>query len=526
MAKFSGTKTPTRRPAGPTTTTGPTPTHEGGAGHVLDVKSELFLLAVTNMVNEATFYESAGKRDARFASLVRSAATADPDWTRGLIGWLRSAGNMRSAPVVAACEYVAAGGPNGRRVIASACQRPDEPGEVLGYWLAVHGRPIPKPVKRGLGDAARRLYSEKGALKYDTASHGVRWGDVIDLCHVKPKGAWQSDLFRYCLDRRHNRADLVVPSSLRTIAAAKEMDAMSAEQRKALLADRGSEALADAGYTWERLSSSGSMDRAAWESVIPSMGYMARLRNLRNFEQARIGAKYQADVIASLVDPEQVARSRQFPFRFWTAFRELDAAGSLAYQAALEQALDLAAGNVPAFDGRTLVMVDTSASMGNPLSARSSVTLAEVGAMFGATVAKRSNAELWAYANTTYRVQLGLTIQATTRQVHREIGRVGHGTNTWPSVRDAMADAQRRGEPFTRVVVFSDMQDHHSWGGGQPPTGIPVYVWDLAGYGRANLSTSTAGHYLLGGFSDAAFRLVPLLEAGRSAAWPWEQAEG
>src|SRR3954454_23405257 len=34
-------------------------THEGGPAYVRDVKGELFLLAVTNMVGEDTFYEAA-----------------------------------------------------------------------------------------------------------------------------------------------------------------------------------------------------------------------------------------------------------------------------------------------------------------------------------------------------------------------------------------------------------------------------------------------------------------------------------
>src|SRR4051794_26873352 len=41
-------------------------THEGGPAYSRDVKGELFLLAVTNMVGEDTFYESAGARDERF----------------------------------------------------------------------------------------------------------------------------------------------------------------------------------------------------------------------------------------------------------------------------------------------------------------------------------------------------------------------------------------------------------------------------------------------------------------------------
>ena len=65
-------------------------TYEGASGYARDAKSELFLLAVSNMVGENTFYEAAGQRDARFAALVRALAVTDPDWTARLIGWLRN----------------------------------------------------------------------------------------------------------------------------------------------------------------------------------------------------------------------------------------------------------------------------------------------------------------------------------------------------------------------------------------------------------------------------------------------------
>ena len=41
-------------------------TGEGAPGFARDAKSELFLLAVSNMVSEKAFYESAQDRDERF----------------------------------------------------------------------------------------------------------------------------------------------------------------------------------------------------------------------------------------------------------------------------------------------------------------------------------------------------------------------------------------------------------------------------------------------------------------------------
>ena len=64
-------------------------------------------------------------------------------------------------------------------MVAAALQRADEPGEALAYWTSRYGRAIPKPVKRGIADAARRLYTQFTLLRYDTGSHGFRFADLM-----------------------------------------------------------------------------------------------------------------------------------------------------------------------------------------------------------------------------------------------------------------------------------------------------------------------------------------------------------
>jgi hypothetical protein len=258
VTKFNVTDHRAARGTSPITATGPALTHEGGVGYARDLKSELLLLAVSNMVGEDSYYEKAGDRDARYVDLVRRAAVADPVWTAGLLGWLRTEGNMRSASLVGAAEFVkarldadraeaTAGYPRqhprqraaedsglNRKVIASVLQRADEPGEMLAYWMSHHGRNIPKPVKRGVADAFVRLANEYNLLKYDTASHGLRFGDVLELTHPSPGPLWQGDLFRHALDRRHGRNE-EIPEGLRAVRARDELIALPPTDRHAFM---------------------------------------------------------------------------------------------------------------------------------------------------------------------------------------------------------------------------------------------------------------------------------------------------
>src|SRR3954463_335029 len=211
-------------------------THEGGPAYSRDVKGELFLLAVTNMVGEATFYESAGARGERFRTLVHPATQEDADWVARFVPWLRGVANMRSASVVAAVEYVRAGGPFGRAVVASALQRADEPAEALAYFTSRYGRALPQPLKRGVADAARRLYGERAALKYDGLSRAWRMADVVELTHAKPRDEAQSALFRWLLDRRHDRADAASPAPMLSMLRARaELEALAVDERRALV---------------------------------------------------------------------------------------------------------------------------------------------------------------------------------------------------------------------------------------------------------------------------------------------------
>ncbi|CCK30974.1 TROVE domain-containing protein [Streptomyces davaonensis JCM 4913] len=500
-------------------------TYEGGRGRERDARSELFLLAVANFVSQQTFYESGDARDDRFQKLVRELAVTDPEWTAGLLGWLRGEGNLRTAAVVGAAEYVKARldagvteGPSNRRVVDSVLQRPDEPGELLAYWTATYGRNVPKPVKRGIADAVRRLYSGKSLLKYDTASKGYRFGDILNLVHAAPDPAksWQGELFQYALDRRHNPDTAVPPASNRTLVAHRELMALPVEERRAVVtSDGGAERLAAAGMTWEALAGwlQGPMDKAAWEAVIPSMGPMALVRNLRNFDEAGVSDEVAAQVADRISDPAEVARSRQFPFRYLAAYQH---APSLRWSYPLERALGHSLANVPALPGRTLVLVDRSGSMFySRLSDRSELNRADAAAIFGTALALRAaDADLVEFGTTSRRLTFGKG--ESVLKVLERFGDLG-GTDTTSAVR-----AHYRGQD--RVLIVTDEQYAFNRHGGpteQIPADIPVYTWNLAGYRAGHGPSGVPNRHTFGGLSDAAFRMVPLLESARDADWPW-----
>jgi hypothetical protein len=487
-----------------------TVTFEGAPGVEFKAKGELFLLAVTNMVGEDRFYESANTRDNRYVDLIRKVAVSDPAWIAGFIPFLRNEMNMRSASMVMAVEAAKAmvekGVPGGRQLIALGMSRADEPAEALGYWISNYGRKMPSAIKRGIADAANNLYNEYSAIKYDSSGSNVRMADVISLTHPAPVGS-QSNLFRYLLDSRYgNVADSY--EGLDMVNRYRELWRVPQADRVALLNDP--EFFKGSGFTWESVSSwAGKMDAEVWEAIIPHMGYMALIRNLRNFEQAGVAAKVMKEVAARISDPEAVAKSRQFPYRMLSAYL---AAGSGKFDSALEEALDYSCYNVPVFDGKTLVLVDTSGSMGNFVSAKSSVQCAQVAFLFGAAVIKKSGGRLVQFADESKAVKFNKGDSVLRLVTNISYGAVGHGTNFKGAIESYLDDS------YKRLVIFSDMQTATA-----PPIGFKgiTYAFDLGGYGRTPFTSKHDRVFHLGGFSDAVFKLIPLIERGNDS-WPWE----
>jgi hypothetical protein len=537
-------------------------TYEGAPGYAMDTRGELFTLGVSLMAGEKTFYESADARNARFISLVHETTKWHPMWTADFLHWLRTEANIRTASIIGGAEFVRAWGElrcdpdcdnpvnywsasgdgwacglhrttgmvmvRPRTVVDSVLQRADETKEITAYWLENYGRAMPMPLKRGIADAVIRMGTERNAIKYASGEGAIALSDVINLTHPGDRrasaqhlrGEWQGDLFGY-LTKLPYEPGIEIPASLGMLTRRQALMAVPVAQRRAAV---NTEALDAAGITWEALAGwlQGPMTAKEWEAVIPVMGYMARLRNLRNFDEAGVSDAVAQGLCAQLADPTAVAASRQFPYRFLSAYR---AAPSDRWAHALGRALDTAVHNIPALDGRTLILCDTSSSMRYPLSDKSVLQRVDAAALFAVALAHRcgfGNVDLIGYATGHFHhsLQLGGSVLKQCERFTARIGEVGMGTNTWHAVRNTFVDPYRVGG-HNRVIIFTDEQCHDAPENAVPGH-VPVYTFNLGGYRLSGHGLSgQSNRHTLAGLTDATFRQIPLLESGRNGAWPW-----
>lgn len=481
----------------------------GEKAYKRSAKVELVNAVLTSFI-ENTYYEKKDKRVERISELVEKVAKTDPAFVAKLAIFARDEFNMRSSTHVLLGELakVHRGDNLVGRAIYKAAIRPDDLVEIMAYV----GKPVRSQVKRGVARALTKFDSYQLA-KYRGTNHTMKLVDIVNL--VRPK---HTDAIGKLVHDKLRNTD-----------------------------------------TWESKVSAAKGDTKkvtqAWHDLFDTnrASYMAVLKNLRNIAETNDNEliKKAADFIS---DPVRVKTSRQFPFRFLSAYEALsglrdkkrstitfenDTDGAALLKKAVEKALNVSIENLPIYDGKTVILADNSGSMrgdyggSSAVSAHSSRTTANIANLFASLY--------WMRANNTYVGVFGDRL--LTPEMNRKKGVFENYKAVDEKARDVgfateqglftfFEDALRDKVKIDRVFIFSDMQiGKNSWYGKsyEQTSGnfnqlfkqykafnpdVKVYSIDLRGYGTTVFSD---GIYEFSGFSDKLFEIVELAEQDRDA---------
>ncbi|MCC3159879.1 TROVE domain-containing protein [Hymenobacter sp. 15J16-1T3B] len=491
--------------------------HEGAAAFTLTPQLELYAAVATAGLSDQ-FYETADTRLQRLRQLIRQ---NEPRFVAQLAVYAREQLYLRTVPLVLAVELaqVHRGDNLVSRLVARVVQRADEITELLAFYAVANQRQGPKTLNRlskqlqkGLALAFNRFDGYQLA-KYDRAGQ-VRLRDALFLVHPQANSPEQQVLFDQLV-----RGELPTPYTWET-----ELSAL------------GQQTFADAT---ERQTAF----RQKWEELISSgkLGYMALLRNLRNILEAEVSAAAMERVVATLTDERAVQRSKQLPFRFLAAYRELlqVRSGHLArVLTALETAIGHSTANLRGFgaDTRVVVACDVSGSMQQPVSARSKVQYYDIGLVLGMLLQARcAHVVTGMFGNIWKRVQLPQNqVLSNVQELYRREGEVGYSTNGYLVVRDL----RLRAEAVDKVMIFTDGQLWNSTGDGGTlaqewaayrravAPQARLYLFDLAGHGTTPVQVhEQEGVALIAGWSDKVFDVLQALENGGSALTEIERIE-
>jgi uncharacterized membrane protein YkvA (DUF1232 family) len=258
---------------------------------------------------------------------------------------------------------------------------------------------------------------------------------------------------------------------------------------------------------------------------------MAMMRNLRNMLQADVSFADLQLVCDRLSDAIQVADSKQLPFRYLSAFREVEkvnSTGTSALMTALETAVRHSAANIEGFDDNTRVLIasDVSGSMYSSVSAKSTVRMFDIGLLLSMLLKSRCKQVITGIFGDSWSVtnMPSDNILMATRQLERLANMVGYNTNGY-KVIDWLIEQNK---VMDKVMMFTDMQMWDSTGSNasfekswrkykQLAPQAKLYLFDLCGYGHMPLRLVEPDVYLVAGWSDRIFDVLSSIDRGADA---------
>lgn len=502
--------------------------HEGAKAFVMTPEMELYSSVVTWSLNDS-FYE---KNEARMERVRILIAKCEPLFVGKLAVYARTKMYMRSVPLVLVTELAKlhSGDNLVARVTDGVIGRADEITELLACYELLNERKgtkklnrLSKQLQKGLSNAFNR-FDEYQFGKYNRDG-AIKLRDALFLVHPKAKDDLQQLLFNKIVS-----GDLQTPYTWETELSALGQMNFDSDEAKAIAF------------------------RAKWEELLDSgkLGYMALLRNLRIIQEASVSYMHFEKVCARLGDPVEVAKAKQFPFRYLAAYRELiNPAASGTTQGfikkltalvqgenkgytgdlldALERAVRVSAINIKGFSHETRVLIacDVSGSMQSPVSAKSKILLYDVGLMLAMLLHSRcKNVEVGMFGESWKTITVPRSnILGNVQEFYRREGEVGYATNGYLVIEDILSRRVR----MDKVMLFTDGQLWDSSGSttqiqtlwlrykSKVSPAAKLYLFDLQGHGRAPLQIMSNDVYLIAGWSDKVFDVLAALENGESA---------
>jgi hypothetical protein len=295
-------------------------------------------------------------------------------------------------------------------------QRPDEMSEFLSIYWKDGKTPLAAQVKKGLAQAFGK-FNEYQLAKWDKNSAAVSLRDVMFLTHPNPVDTAQAVLFN-----KVATGNLETPDTWETeLSAGKD----KAEVFTRLMAER-------------------------------KLGALAFLRNLRNMVQAGISETIIRDYAKNLnVD-------KVLPYRFIAAARIVP-----QFEDMLEEMMYRAVANHEKLPGRTVLVVDTSGSMGAAIGGKSDMSRLDAACALAIlareiceevviyATAGNDHSRIHATAKLPPRRGFALAEYIRKGEVVRKLG--GGGIFLIQCMK-YIAEAEQ-GNNVDRVIVFTDEQD-------------------------------------------------------------------
>ncbi len=480
----------------------------GGRAYKFSPKHALVQYAVTGCLN-STFYASG---QTQLDKVLALAGAAPAEFVAKTAIYCRTRGYMKDMPALL-CASLAT---RDVALLERIFDRVIDDSKMLRNFVQIVRSGVTG--RKSLGSAPKRLVRQWFEKRNDDQVFRASIGqspslaDVIKMVHPRPANPAREALYGWLLGRPHNAEAL--PQLVREFERFK-----SGTQPEA----------PDVPF---QMLTALALGEAQWRSIARKAPWQMTRMNLNTFARHGVfeGQSLSHEIAARLRAPDQVRRSRCFPYQLLTAYHSADKAVPGFVRDALQDAMEVAVENVPTIEGQVFVCPDVSGSMQSPVTGhRAGSTTAtrciDVAALVAAAVLRKNpQAEVIAFSDNVVPCQLNPRDSVMTNAAKLAALPSG-GTDCSAPLRYLNA-RQKRGDLVLMVSDNMSWIEGHRSGGRSPATmaewatfrsrnpNARLVCLDV----QPNSSTQAAERediLNVGGFSDTVFEIVAAFSEGK-----------
>lgn len=486
--------------------------HEWAPAYDLPPKAKLAQYAATGCLN-TTFYASASEH---LETVLGLADRIEPEFIAKTAVYAREKGSMKDMPaLLAACLTV-----KDQEKLNRVFDRVIDNGKMLRNFVQIMRSGMIG--RKSLGTAPKRLVAKWLERRSDEVLFRASVGnepslaDIIKMVHPAPANRTRAALYGHLIGRNVDAADL--PGIVRQYEAYKAT---------------GRGEVPDVPF---QMLTALKLGRKEWSAIARKAGWQMIRMNLNTFVRHGVfdDPSMVETIAGRLRSPKAVREARIFPYQLMTAFKAADDVPT-EIREALQDAMEIAIGNVPKLEGQVVVCPDVSGSMtcasatGRRKGSTSAARCIDIAALAAAAFMRRNpKVRILPFEDKVVEILLNPRDSVMTNADKLScIG--GGGTNC--SAPLAVLNKERA---KADLVVF--ISDNQSWVDAKQGRGTETLrQWavfkrrnpkarmiciDIQPYGDTQ-APEGADILNVGGFSDQVFAIAAEFAAGRLGADHW-----
>ncbi len=504
----------------------------GGSAYVFDDRHALAQLVVTGTLGD-TYYVSAEGQLADLLSRAKKLAKTDPRFVAQAAVYARERAFMKDTPALLLAVLAAEPSDEARACLKAAFPLVIDNGKMLRNFMQMIRSG--KVGRKSFGTSIKRMIQKwienrnSTALFKDSIGNDPSLSDVIKMVHPRPTSQERASLYSYLIGNKLDGATKLgnLPTSSNDLPGL-------TQQFEAWKLDR-SQAVPDVPF---QMLTSVPLTTEQWTAIALKASWQTIRMNLNTF--ARHGVFGNPEVVsrlaARLADPVEVKRSKVFPYQLLMSYKAIGTDIPSEIRAALEQAMEVAIDNVPAYDGNVFVCADVSGSMSSPVTghragATTNVRCIDVAALVASAIYRKNPGSQVLPFATGVEKSLHLSRTDSIMTNATKLGSIGGGGTNCAAPLELLNSNKL---PVDLIIFVSDNESWVNDRGIGRQTGV-MKEWNLIKQRNPNakmicidLQPNTTTQALndknvlnVGGFSDAVFDICNQFLIGKRDSNVW-----